>query len=221
MGKTAHEASKFLPKAGKQHDENQKKLLKVRLDAVDAAIYEADSAELDAAMAQIPDMLERSKHNKEDRLRAIAVYTVYGRMRETAEVSGINYWTLMNWRREEWWQVAVDAIRKHGNDRADARYTQLHELALNSVEDRLLNGDTVLHQGEAHQVPMRGKDAAIVSSIFFDKRQILRSLPTSITAKSNESAMKELAEWFAEQSSQWKAKSIDATHTVVDSDDES
>ena len=64
----------------------------------------------------------------------------------------------------------------------DSKLSQIIDRALDEVADRLMNGDCKIgHEGKLVRVPIPAKDAAIVAAVMFDKRQIIRNLPTSIT----------------------------------------
>jgi hypothetical protein len=60
--------------------------------------------------------------------------------------------------------------------------TKILDRALSGVEDRLERGDTVLSKDGPKRVPVRCRDLTITSRILFDKRQLLRSMPTPISS---------------------------------------
>jgi hypothetical protein len=72
--------------------------------------------------------------------------------------------------------------------------------------DRLKHGDVVRDSrtGDLVRVPIKGKDAAIIGAVSFDKLRLAEHQPTSIVAKTNDVAA--LAQQFAELSTQWQEK---------------
>jgi hypothetical protein len=55
------------------------------------------------------------------------------------------------------------------------------------------------------RVPIKGKDAAIIGAVAFDKHRLIDNMPTSIITKTDVSA---LAAQFAALSQQWTEKQI-------------
>ena len=66
--------------------------------------------------------------------------------------------------------------------------------AFEATIDRLEHGDVILHRGEPIRVPVKGKDAAIIGAIAFDRLRSLRNQPTSV--KGDGESMDQLLERF-------------------------
>ena len=63
--------------------------------------------------------------------------------------------------------------------------TRIIEKTLTQLEDRVDHGEATGKldaDGNPVKLPMRGRDLAVAGAIIFDKRQLLRSHPTSISA---------------------------------------
>ena len=62
------------------------------------------------------------------------------------------------------------------------RHMPYPQIRLTISPDRLEHGECVLDKdGQTRRVPVKARDAMLIAAISFDKRQIARSLPTSIT----------------------------------------
>ena len=87
------------------------------------------------------------------------------------------------------------SIRLEKSDEIDAIISNTLEKSSKQLIDRIDNGDQVLNKdGEVTNIGMKGRDLATVFGIMFDKRQIMRNLPTSIKAESTDSRLNSLAD---------------------------
>ena len=80
------------------------------------------------------------------------------------------------------------------------KYAKIIAESADQTLDRLQSGDVVRDQrtGELVRVPMRGRDAAIVGAVHFDKLRLLESAPTSIVRhEDTQKNLRRLAEEFA------------------------
>lgn len=124
-----------------------------------------------------------------------------GTSRATAcKLTGIHRRTFDRWRDKEWFSQAIDLIRKQLDDQLDGKMTKVINKTIDKLYDRIDTGDAVVQRnGELVYKPVTAKDAAIISSIFFDKRNLLRNKPTSITStQSTNEHLQTLASRFRE-----------------------
>ena len=137
-----------------------------------------------------------SKYTDEDRKAAVACYAIYGNFTKCSQITGIPIKTIHTWKHQaDWWEPEITRVRSEKSEELDALYTNAIHKAQEAILDRLESGDYVLDkQGELQRKPISGKDLAMIGAIQFDKRQIMRNLPTSISANSKQ--LEELAEQF-------------------------
>lgn len=122
------------------------------------------------------------KYTEEDKQRAIANYLVFCNMVQVSKITGIPRSTLMTWTKSEWWVNKITIARIEQNQKLDAKFTNIIEKATYAIEDRIENGDFRLNKKEELlRVPMTGRDLSIVTGVTFDKRNLQRGQPTSIT----------------------------------------
>jgi hypothetical protein len=135
--------------------------------------------------------------------RAVRIYVRKGSFRATAKELGVSVDELYKLTRTQWWQDEVEELRKEENAIADSVLSEILGTTFEELGKRLAFGDRVVNKqtGEEYvqQVP-----AAVLVRIMdavFDKRQLLRNLPTNISegAKLDELAekLKELGRGLA------------------------
>lgn len=123
-----------------------------------------------------------SRYTDMDRREAAITYLVTGNLRATAKQTGVNERTLADWVKSDWWVPLLQTLHAEKGRELDGKMTQVIDAALHELSDRLANGDyKVGRDGTLIRVPVPAKDAAIVAAVMFDKRQILRNLPTQIS----------------------------------------
>ncbi len=124
---------------------------------------------------------KKRSYSDEDRRQAVTLYLVHGSMEKVSEQTSIPVRTLRDWRNQsEWWNGYADSVRAQVTDRIRAQVDEMIELAHGEVVDRLQYGDFKVVNKEVQRVPISGKDEAWIYAFFFDKRQVLSNLPTSI-----------------------------------------
>ena len=126
------------------------------------------------------------------------------------KLTGVNVKTLTRWRSQEWYARAIVLIQKRLDDQLDGKFTHALNKGMSRLTQRLDVGDPVMSKdGTINYKPVSAKDAAIISSILFDKRSLLRNKPTTIsTSVSTEERLTNLAQKF-------KDIAIDADYEVV------
>jgi len=137
-----------------------------------------------------------SKYTDKERMEVIAHYAVLGNQTKVSELTNIPQQTISQWSKNEWWQEALSRVRLEKAEELDAMLTNSIHKALDQVQDRIDNGDEIIQSGQALRRKMTGKDLATTAGILFDKRQISRNLPTSISAKTDDAKLLELQAKF-------------------------
>ena len=133
-------------------------------------------------LALIPERRQGSQYTREQILDAATRWAFSGNARRLAEEQGIPPRTLQEWTQAEWWDALVAQIRADQSQELDGMLSGVLHSAVAAVADRLEHGEQVLDKdGQIKRVPVKARDAMLIGAISFDKRQIARSLPTSIT----------------------------------------
>lgn len=150
-------------------------------------------------------------YDDEQRRSACAIYQILGSLKKVSDQTGICPRTLSDWKNSEWWAEYAEHIKQETNDEIVAGYSRIILKTMDIVEDRLDNGDAkVVKVGTGYeivQVPIAGKDAALIGAIGTDKRQILLHQPTSISGK--EDSMADLMQQFQKIARESREKIIE------------
>lgn len=156
-----------------------------------AEVIKADSDY--QAIAQWP---AGCKYSVDQRISAIALYATTGNMQKVARAINIPDSTLEYWKNNApWWHSQLAQIRDEKNQELDAQLSEIISRAGVVTIDRLKQGDEIITKdGDRMRKLVTGRDAATIGAIAFDKRQILRNQPTSITGKSTDERLTYLAD---------------------------
>lgn len=137
-----------------------------------------------------------SQYSDEQRREAASHYVLLGNAVKVAELTNIPHRTINDWRQKEWWHELTASIRLEKSDEIDASITRILDASTEQLLDRIEHGDEVSldKEGQPLKLAMKGRDLATVFGITFDKRQIIRNLPTSIKAESTDTRLNQLAD---------------------------
>ena len=159
--------------------------------------------------------------SEEKRIEAATLALAVGDLKRVEALTGVPYKTLQQWSDQDWWFAIQGRCRREHSDIMDAKMSKIIELGMKKVHDRLRKGDTVYNpmKDKTVEVPMTGRDVALVTGLFFDKRQLIRGEATKITQgnESSDERLAKLAQKFVqlvEDSKKRKAITVEAE--VVD-----
>ena len=146
-----------------------------------------------------------SQYSKQDKHAFIANYVTLGSITKAAQLSDIPARTCSDWVKSEWGQSLIAEIHTQKSVEIDAAMTKIIDNAANHVIDSLEHGDEKLDKdNNIIRLRMDGKAAATVMGIAFDKRQIMRNLPTAINQSIDNKALAKLQQQFQQLSKQSK-----------------
>ena len=140
----------------------------------------------------------------EKRIEVASLYACTGNIDTCADLSKVASGTIRNWIKTPWFKFLLEEIRQENNEKLDAKFTQIIDKSQDLIIDRLENGDYVITKfGQQIRKPINAKDLSIVGAVTFDKRQIARNKPTSISQSTpsgeiSEDKLKLLAKTFLE-----------------------
>ena len=147
-------------------------------------------------MSSIVTTSSGSKYTDEDRRNVVVHYAVLGNFKKVSEYTGIPDNTIGHWKNHsDWWEPLLEQVRAEKKDELDATLSRTIESATQRLEQRIDLGDAfITKDGDIAFKPVSARDLATVTGIIFDKRQLLRSAPTSIKAESTDARLNSLAE---------------------------
>lgn len=99
--------------------------------------------------------------------------------------TGVKAQTVRVWRMQDWFKDLVEEIRREDDNTVDAKLTNLVTKSLDVITDRLERGDFMYNQktGEFVRKPLNAQTVNKIADTMFDKRNLLRGKPTSISGK--------------------------------------
>jgi len=192
------------------------------LSQVDTDLPQPSEGELPIDWSLVPEVLEpkyfptkptkreRRKLQKhapgqwwpeEMRIAAVTAYAATGSLKRASEISRVTYGTIKRWKTEDWWAEMLSRVRQEKDEELDAKFTKIVDKTLDTIEDRLTNGELVYDtkRGTIVKVPVSTRDAVKVAALAVEKRQLLRGAPTSRTEHIKSSEVKDKLQSLAEE----------------------
>lgn len=172
-----------------------------------------------SGQAGYPTKLPRHKGNwwpQDKKIEAATVFAVTRNFERTSDLVKMPVATLKRMATEAWWFETIEKVKKGRNDALDAKITETLDHTLDLIQDRVLNGESHYNskKEEIYKLPLKAKDAAIVTSILFDKRQLIRGEATTRTeAVTSEQKLLALKDNFEKLA---RSKQINPNSEVID-----
>lgn len=114
--------------------------------------------------------------------------------------TGVPTFTIRGWRQQDWFKELVSEIQREDDIEVDAKLSKIVGKSLDSIVDRLENGDFMWDKEERQFIrkPIVARDITKIADVMYDKRNLLRGKPTSISSKDQlTDRLVKLAEDFA------------------------
>ena len=124
-----------------------------------------------------------TKYAREDRYKAAAALVATGNSKAASRESHIPASTIRHWsQHNEDFQLMCQEIKTEYGEKIKYKYAEIINESADQTLDRLRNGDVVrdTKTGDLVRVPIKGKDAAIIGAVAFDKLRLAESQPTTI-----------------------------------------
>jgi len=134
---------------------------------------------------ELPESLLNTQANKSTyspEVRAQCVYLALslGNPRRAAQKLGVHYRTVLDWTRTDWWAEIEAKLHEEASGKLQAKFHAVMNKALDRLDERLEKGDPYMTKGgELKYRPVNAKDTAIIISITYDRRALLKGDPTS------------------------------------------
>lgn len=142
------------------------------------------------------------------KIEAVQTYLALGKITLAAAVLKIPEVTLRNWKSKDWWKEIEQELRLQDDMVLSSKLQNLINKSLETVSDRLENGDYIYDQktGQLVRKPVAMKDAHKVAMDMVDKREFLiTKVPQQQSAEALDDKLTKLAEKFAQIAQSVKA----------------
>lgn len=138
--------------------------------------------------------------SEKKRYEAVCLWVSGMSLREVSLQANVPYETIAKWRASTWWNDIVKDLQSEDKQVTDAKLTKILDKTLDTIMDRLENGEFIYDQktGKVKRTPVKIRDATVAMNTVLDKRQLIRKEPTKIVEQSNTAQqLQNLAEQFA------------------------
>ena len=135
------------------------------------------------------------------KIELLTLWMATGNLMQAAADCGVPHETAKSWRYSDWWKEKQKAIENEDYDKFDKKLTKAIDKALDSLVDRIENGETIYDPktGGTIRMPAKLRDLNAAFNTVLDKRQVLRKQPTKIVEQqTTASQLTELAAQFAQ-----------------------
>lgn len=143
-----------------------------------------------------------SKFKKPETILKCLALIASGTAKKVAcRTTGLPYQTYVKWIHKPWYHQVMELIKVEFDNQLDASLTQTTHKAIDYLNDRMDNGDTVGFDKEGNPLikPMSGRDLGVTFATLFDRRQLLRNKPTSVSEnKTTKDVLDGIATRFSE-----------------------
>lgn len=116
-------------------------------------------------------------YTPEQRMHTALAWVITGTTAGASKVARVPERTICDWRKEEWWEQAIQEARRVKQEELDAKLSGIIDLSLKRLTD-MLDGDD----------PIPLNQIAICMAIAYDKRALMRGDPTSRSERVDPSA---------------------------------
>ena len=140
-------------------------------------------------------------------VEAVRLYAKHGSLAAVGRILGISTYELSKMSGEAGWKEELGAIKRADQAALDARLTKILGNTLEHLEDRLEHGDKKIVDGQIQFAPISAIMLAKIVDVIFDKRQIVRELPTNYNGETYK--LQELAEKLEKLGEAQKMRTID------------
>jgi hypothetical protein len=157
--------------------------------------------------------LPATAHSWDKRLEVVSRFLLLGNLRVVSEQTKIAYETLAEWKKSEWWPELVDQIKRTTKSKRNNSITKIIEQSIDTVQDRLDNGDFVFDQktGQIIRKPVSARDATYISEAMMRRQDILE---TQMEHSHSEDTREEQLVKLAQEFQKWAKKTT--KHDVID-----
>ena len=131
-------------------------------------------------LKRAPKKKHRGSRNHSDakKVRVVTQTLATGNMRLVSELEGVSYSTIREWKCTPWWAELAAEIKAAHKAGVDSKLNRIINKALDTMEDRLDNGDVVWNQktGEISRKPVSIKEARGAANDLLQRQAVLEKL---------------------------------------------
>lgn len=142
----------------------------------------------------------RHKWPVEKRIEVVTKVLALGNMRLVSELTGVSYQLIREWKQEPWWNQIVDEIRASRNSALDTKLSRLVDKSLETVADRLDNGNLFMDKkGELQRKPLTALEANKIATDMLNQETLVQKRVVAQTEGQNVQSMADMIAGLARE----------------------
>lgn len=163
----------------------------------------------------------RHKWSPEKRIDVVTKTLALGNMRLVSELTGVSYQLIREWKQQPWWQEIVDEIRSSRNSQVETKLSRLVDKSLETVADRLDNGNLVMDKrGDFIRKPLSALEANKIANDMLNQETLVQKRQMAETEGQQTSSMADIIRDLAKQFAMFNTKrTVESSPKVPDSED--
>lgn len=129
----------------------------------------------------------------EKRIEVATKWLALGNMRLVAELTGVSYQLCRIWKMQPWWKDLIEEIKASRTMALDTKLSKLVDKSLDTIADRLENGDVVFNQktGEVVRKEVSLKDATKVATDLLTRQAVIQKQEQDKVVQQDQVSVKE------------------------------
>lgn len=150
----------------------------------------------------------RHKYPVEKRIEVVTKCLALGNMRLVAELTGVSYGLIRNWKAEPWWDQLVREIKAAKRAEVDTKLSKIVDKSLATVEDRLDNGEWAYDKktGEAFRKPVSLLTANKVANDLLQRQKDLSGMNVEESAQDKVQSVQDQIALLAQEFAKFNTK---------------
>lgn len=143
----------------------------------------------------------------EKRIEVVTKTLALGNMRLVSELTGVSYQLIREWKQEPWWPEIVAEIRASRTSALDTKLSRLVDKSLETVADRLENGNLYLDKkGDLQRKPLTVLEANKIANDMLTQETNVQKREVALTEGMQVQSMADTIRMLAEQFAQFNTK---------------
>lgn len=159
----------------------------------------------------------RHKWPVEKRIEVVTKVLALGNMRLVSELTGVSYQLIREWKQEPWWNEIVDEIRASRNSALDSKLSRLVDKSLETVADRLENGNIYMDKkGDLQRKPLTILEANKVATDMLNQETLVQKRVVAQTEGQNVQSMADMIAGLAREFARFNTnRTVDVVAKII------
>jgi hypothetical protein len=156
----------------------------------------------------------------EKRIEVVTKCLALGNMRLVAELTGVSYQLIRQWKQQPWWNDLVADIRASRNSALDTKLSKLVDKSLETVADRLEYGNVYMDKkGELQRKPLSALEANKIAVDMLNQETLVQKRQMAETEGQQVASMTDMMRDLAKQFAAFNTnRTIDSSPRVPESE---